>query len=59
MVEMAKALNNTLCQICYNPTEVIDGYGTWCKKCHKEYTDGILNPSKRVSVIELMKKNRK
>ena len=58
MQEMAKALASTFCQICYEPTEVIDGYGTWCRRCHKAFTDGFIDPSKRTTVVDLMKKYR-
>ena len=57
--DLAKFLSGTMCQVCYKPMEIIDVNGTWCSGCHKAYTDGLVNPVKRISIVDLIKKNRK
>jgi len=57
--ELSKFLAGTMCQVCYRPMEIIDSNGTWCQHCHKEFTEGLINPAKRISILELVKKNRK
>ena len=59
MQDLVKVMQNTLCQICYGKTEVLDTFGSWCKRCHKEFTDGMLHPEKRINAVELMRKYRK
>jgi hypothetical protein len=39
--------------------EILDANGTWCQKCHKEFTDGLIHPAKRVSILDMIKKYRK
>jgi hypothetical protein len=57
--DLATFMSGTLCQICYKPMQILDANGSWCARCHKEFTDGIVYPNKRISVIDLMKKYRK
>jgi hypothetical protein len=58
MADLIKVLQNTKCQVCYGSTEVIDSLGTWCERCHREFTNGIINPARRISLVDLMKKYR-
>jgi len=57
--DLAKFIAGTMCQVCYLPMEILDANGTWCKRCHKEFTDGLINPAKRISILDLVKKYRK
>ena len=57
--DLAKFLSGTMCQICYEKMEILDAIGTWCSRCHREFTDGLVHPDKRVSVLDLVKKYRK
>jgi len=59
LTDLASLLQGTVCQICYDNMEVIDMNGTWCKRCHKEFTEGLVDSSKRVSISELIRKYRK
>ena len=56
--DFVKVLQGTFCQICYDPTEVVDMNGTWCKRCHKEFTDGLVNPARRPSLVDMIKRHR-
>jgi len=57
--DLAKFLAGTLCQVCYQPMEIMDANGTWCKRCHNEFTMGLVDRTKRVTVMDLVRKYRK
>jgi len=59
MKDLAKLLSNTVCQICYEKTEVLDAAGTWCKRCHRTFTDGLIHPQRRVNLVDLIKRYRR
>ena len=54
--EMAKKkLTGWLCFVCYEPAVITFNGQTWCKRCHKYFT----NEWKAISFKELIKKFRR